>query len=210
MFTDLQLVASVVAYLDQGVRFLHLISVAVGFGTVISTDILSLSKLDQPVTGEYRRGLEIAHGVIVTAFVVAWATGLALVWLKTGFDPAQMTVKLWVKLAVVSQLTLTAYGVKRLVMPILRFAEGQSLVKAPRGDKIIMAICAGLSIAGWSTALTLGGLAAAATMPGWLLIWSVAAAHVIAVTLAVKVACFVHNRVNCPKRRFALQNIRGY
>ncbi|MEM8791887.1 MAG: hypothetical protein AAGE80_09715 [Pseudomonadota bacterium] len=196
--------------MDDVVRFAHLIAIAIGFGTVVSTDFLSVWRADKPLTAEYLRAVEAAHFVIVPALVVAWITGICLIGMLTGFDPAEFTTKLWVKLAVVTQLVVTACLIKRFVMPILRLNEGHTLMEVPLGDKLVMAFCAGMSMAGWGSAILLGGLAMAKLVPGWLLIAAIVGLHIAVVNVALWSAVSLHDRVRVRAQRVRLAEIRGY
>lgn len=181
---------------EDMIRFIHLLAIAIGLGTVVSTDIISFRRVERPVTEEYIGSVEGAHSVILWSFAAAWLSGVALIGITTGFDVASFSTKLWCKIGVVTTLALTAYAVKRLVMPILRFAEGRTLMEAPLGDKLIMAFCAGMSMSGWGSALLLGGLGMAKTMPGWLLVLMIVGLHVVVVTVAVRAALSLHRQVS--------------
>lgn len=195
---------------DDLVRFVHLIAIAIGFGTVVSTDFLSVWRVDKPLSDEYLRAVEAAHHVIVPALIVAWITGLFLIGLTTGFDAAAFSTKLWMKLIVVTQLALTAYLIKRFVMPMLRLNKGRTLMEAPLGDKLIMAFCAGLSMAGWGSAILLGGLAMAKMVPGWLLAGTILGLHIAVVGIALKSALVLHERLQTTARRMQPAELRGY
>ena len=195
---------------EDVIRFVHLVAIAVGFGTVVSTDFLSVWRVNKPITAEYLRAVEAAHHVIVPALAVAWVTGICLIGLLTSFELAAFSTKLWMKLIVVSQLVLTAYVIKRFVMPILRFNEGRTLMEAPLGDMLIMAFCAGMSMAGWGSAILLGGLGLAKVVPGWLLVVTVLGLHIAVVVVAIKSAIGLHQRLEITTRRMRPSELRGY
>ncbi|MBY8974553.1 hypothetical protein KHP62_01965 [Rhodobacteraceae bacterium NNCM2] len=204
MTTDGSLYAAIMLPAEDMIRFIHLLAIAIGLGTVVSTDIVSFRRVDRPVTEEYIRSIETAHRIIVVAFAAAWFSGVALIGITTGFDVTSFTTKLWCKLGVVTALAATAYGVKRLVMPILHFAEGRTLMEAPLGDKLIMAFCAGMSMSGWGSALLLGGLGMAKAVPGWLLVMMIVGLHVVVVTVALRMALLLHRHVSAFEDRIRI------
>lgn len=204
MIMESSLAAMFLLPAEDMIRFIHLLAIAIGLGTVVSTDIISFRRVERPVTEEYIQAVEGAHGVIVIAFIAAWISGIALIGVTTGFDVASFSTKLWCKIGVVSLLAITAYAVKRLVMPILRFAEGRTLMEAPLGDKLIMAFCAGMSMSGWGSALLLGGLGMAKAMPGWLLVAMILGVHVVVVTVAIRTALSLHRQVSAFESRIRM------
>lgn len=179
----------------DAVRFVHLGAMAVGLGTMVCTDMLSLKRAGQPVTEEYCQGLHAAHAIMAPALLAAWISGLFLLVIRTGLDLSDFTPKLWAKLAVVTLLTLTAILVKRLVLPLLRFNIGRTLMEAPRGDKLIMAVCAALSISGWGSALLLGAVSVSDNAPGWALVVLLVGIYGTVLNLAVWHALRLHERV---------------
>ena len=66
-----------------------------------------------------------------------------------------------------------------------------------------MAICAGFSIAGWVSALMLGGLAAAKTAPGWLVFSSILIIHLAVLSVALRSAVTVNSRVRTAEYLFS-------
>ncbi|MEM1300653.1 MAG: hypothetical protein AAGH68_15375 [Pseudomonadota bacterium] len=185
------------------VRFVHLGAMAVGLGTMVSTDLISLKRADRPVTEEYCRAVHAAHAIMAPALIAAWVSGLFLLVIRTGLDLDAFTPKLWAKLVVVTLLTLTAFAVKRLVMPVLSFNLGRTLMEAPRGDKLIMAICAALSMSGWGCALMLGAVGMFANAPGWALTVLLIGIYGSALNIAVWHALRLHDRVLGDQARFS-------
>ena len=138
---------------------IHLAAMAVGFGTMVSTDMLSLRRITHPVWRPYTSALHHAHRMMVPALAVAWVSGLSLLWLRTGFAADAISAKTLAKLAVVSALTLTAAVIRLQVMPIVGRAVGRPLADLPLPKKLTLAVCAALSVSGWTLALALGGFA---------------------------------------------------
>jgi hypothetical protein len=85
-----------------------------------------------------------------------WATGLALIYIRTGFDLAQFTPKLYSKLGVVGILTFNALLIGWVAMPMMRKSYGQAPMSLPLGRKLAGGWVASLSTASWLMALALG------------------------------------------------------
>jgi hypothetical protein len=137
--------------------FAHLAAMAAGLGAVIFADSSILRRIARPTTPQQLAVIHHAHGVITIALVVLWLSGIALLGLKTGFDPARMSPKLLTKLGTVSVLTVTAVMMAKVALPYIAANVGRRLVDLPLGERCLLALCAGMSAAGWGTALMLGG-----------------------------------------------------
>ncbi|MEM0942704.1 MAG: hypothetical protein AAGI70_02040 [Pseudomonadota bacterium] len=148
------------------VRIVHLVAIAVGLGTMVSTDINTFRRVGRPITAEFLGAVEGAHRIMMPALMVAWVSGICLIYARTGFELASFSPKLWVKLMVVGVLTVTAVLVKWRVMPILEGARGDTLMEVRLDDKIVLALCAALSMSGWTSALILGA-SVAVKSAGW-------------------------------------------
>ena len=95
--------------------YAHVIASMLAVARVLSAD-LGL------VTG--RLGRDALHGAvrdIARLLVALWITGLAIVWLDTGFAPTELAArpKLLLKLAVVSALTANGAVLHRASFPVL-------------------------------------------------------------------------------------------
>ena len=181
--------------IDDITRMIHLAAIAVAFGTVVFTDIMSFRRVSREVTKEYCLIVESAHAIIVPCLIAAWVTGVILLGLQTGFELSAFSPKLWAKLFVVTSLTATALAVKIWVMPAVKRNLGRTLMEAKLSDTILMAVCAGFSMAGWTSALILGGLTAAKTAPGWLIFSSILIIHLAVLSLALRSAVTVNSNV---------------
>lgn len=138
-------------------HILHLGAAAVGIGTMVATDLTMLLNAHRPVGQRHWRALDAAELLIAPALLVAWVTGVCLALHMTGLNPAAMTPKLAMKLAVVTVLTLDAWFIAARVRPILEEAGGIRLIELPFGQRLALGVAAALSVAGWSSALLLGG-----------------------------------------------------
>jgi len=144
----------------------HLLALALGIGTVLRTDWSILTGLARPFTqADYDR-VHAAHKVIARALWALWITGFGLFMLKTGGDPAAVSPKLMAKLATVTMLTVTAMMMFDLGMPVLQRQIGTRLVDFAAKPRTGLAVLAGLSMAGWGTALLLGA-AATTQLASW-------------------------------------------
>jgi hypothetical protein len=140
----------------DSLTFGHLAAMSAALGAVIFADTTILRRIGRPTTPQQLAVIHHAHGVISIALALLWVTGIALLGLKTSFDPANFTPKLMAKLATVTLLTMTALTMARVAVPYLTEHVGQCLLNAPLADRCTLAFCAGMSAGGWSTALMLG------------------------------------------------------
>jgi hypothetical protein len=142
---------------ENAVVVLHLLAMAVGLGTVVSTDLTVLARLRRPLSQDDAAALHRAHRTILCALGGLWVSGLVLVAARTGFDPGAMSPKLWAKLATVTLLTLVAWTMSRWALPVVASAVGRPIASLPRRPRLLLGLCAGLSAGAWSLALVLGG-----------------------------------------------------
>ena len=177
------------------IRLAHLAAMAVGLGTMVSTDIMTLRRVERRISNEYCRAIESAHRIMMPALLAAWVTGMVLIGLRTGFDPAAFTPKLVAKLTVVSLLSITAVVVKWQVMPIIARAKGETLMEVPLAGKLILALCAAMSMSGWGLALLLGASETFRTADAATLTALLVATYAVAVATALYAAFALHARV---------------
>lgn len=146
--------------LDQmswdGVILAHLLALAVGLGCVLRTDFSMLGRLRNPVTERDFERLQRAHQTIFLALIGLWVTGAGLFYMKTGGDLNAASDKLMAKLVTVCCLSLTAVGMSWAGLPMLRAAIGRPLAALRFSHRVGLGALAGLSVAGWTTALLLG------------------------------------------------------
>lgn len=140
----------------DALRFCHLLSVAVGLGMAFCADMSLLRRLHEPITPDVLRSLHRAHRLIAVALVAMWLTGLALIYVRTGFDLAAFSPKLFAKLAVVTVLTLNSWMIGAVAMPAIYRATGRCIAALPFRQRLIFALAGGASTASWLLALALG------------------------------------------------------
>ena len=136
--------------------FVHLGAMAAGLGAVIFADSTILRRIDKRTNRRQLAVIDHAHHIISIALVLLWASGLALLGLKTGFDPSKFSPKLITKLGTVTVLTMTALAMANFALPYMRANLGRRLIDAPLIEQCQLALCVGMSAAGWGTALLLG------------------------------------------------------
>ena len=139
--------------------FAHLFFVALGLGTAARLDIRIFMSRNAPIRRRDISDLENAHHLILGALAGLWITGLALIYIRTGFDPALVTPKVWTKLIVVTLLSLNAVVIGKFAMPIFAAHLGKAPISISTRLKIPMTICASLSGLCWFSALALGASA---------------------------------------------------
>lgn len=182
------------ALVDDAVRILHLAAIAAGIGAVIATDLTMLRLLGVPIGSRHGAALEVAHRLIGPALLGAWVTGIALIGLRTGFAVEAFSPKLWMKLAVVTALSLNVLLIKRIVQPTLDEYEGWTLAEIPLAQKLSMALGGAISVAGWSAALFLGASRIFKTASWELLVPTVGACFLTAALITVSFAIVAHWR----------------
>lgn len=138
------------------VRGPHLLSVIIGMGAALYLDLRTLHKISHPLSAHDLDEVRRIHAVVTMAFVVIWASGVTLIWFRTGFALEQFSPKLWCKLIVVTTLTANAVVLATSVLPALARHEGTALADLPRRVLMPMSIVAGVSVASWILALMLG------------------------------------------------------
>ena len=135
----------------------HLLAMALGLGTVMTTDLTLLSRLNAPFEAADAAALERAHRVIVIALLALWASGLLLLALRTGFRLEAVSAKLAAKLAVVVVLTTLALIMARWAIPTLARNTGRRIASLGLPRRLALGTVAGLSAGSWLFALVLGG-----------------------------------------------------
>lgn len=147
------------------VRVAHFIGFAIGIGAAVFLEGLVLSRARVAIEEEELALIEHGHRLILLALGVLWLTGLALVGLKTGFDPALITGKMQAKMWIVAAMTANAFIIAWVVTPLLRDALYSSLSDLHDLELAMIGAAAGLSAAGWLSALVLGAVGYLAALP---------------------------------------------
>ncbi|MGR3511260.1 MAG: hypothetical protein ACU0GG_00740 [Paracoccaceae bacterium] len=153
---------------NDAARAAHLLGLALGFGVAILADLCAARSLFRPLDEHEFTDLHRYHRTVAFGLALFWASGLLLLWLRTGFDPANFTPKLIAKLCVVTMLTANAYLIGRLGLPTMIAYAGHRFGALPVTHRLRLGALAGMSGAGWIAALALGVFSAMKTFE-----WSV-------------------------------------
>ncbi|MEM7547903.1 MAG: hypothetical protein AAF367_20450 [Pseudomonadota bacterium] len=148
------------------VRLIHMLCFAVGIGCAVFLESVVLGRARIRVDLEELALIERGHRLIFRALVGLWISGLILIAIRTNLDPAAITPKLFAKLAVVTVLTLNAAMIAWFVNPLMNSIAFGQLSDLGRRDLCTVGAAAGLSGAGWISALMLGAITALKTMLG--------------------------------------------
>ena len=137
-------------------RLVHLIGLAMGFGLALWADVSALKCFFKPVTDADIRMMHRLHNTIMAGVLVLWASGLFLLYVRTGFDPANFSTKLMLKLAVVILLTVNGCFIAYFAIPHYAIHEGYRFGDIRFATRLKLGVIAGLSLCCWISALTLG------------------------------------------------------
>jgi hypothetical protein len=108
-------------------RYAHIIAVAIGFGAAFLADYHVVSRLGRPIDDNLTTTLHLCHSVIWAMVAGMWVTGLILIHIRTGFDPASFTPKLIAKVITVAILTGNAMLISKIAVPLVEENRGRSL-----------------------------------------------------------------------------------
>ncbi|MEO0991735.1 MAG: hypothetical protein AAFX00_12400 [Pseudomonadota bacterium] len=193
--------------LDDALRFAHLASVALGLGVAAHTEMTALSRRYHPIDSAFLADLSARHRLIGTALLIMWVSGFGLITLKTGFSLAEMTPKLWAKLAAVSILSLNAALIGWLALPLLARGSGHRLCDLRPATRGVLFTLAGLSGGSWFAALALGSSTFAKTASAELLGTALPAVYVCAVATALIVGFRLTRDERTLGRSFSTQDV---
>ncbi len=183
-------------------RFLHLLTVAVGFGVAVETEAFMLRRHKTTISPGLLSGLKHRHTVILYALGAMWVTGIALVALRTGFQIPEFSPKLWAKISVVTILTVNAFFVAEVALPILSDFAGKRISDLPQQARRALFAVAGISATSWLVALALGSSAALKVGPAWLFQSVLPMAYIV----GILVANAVGQRIYAPAARTAAKS----
>lgn len=128
--------------------FCHLLACAFAISAVLRTDInIVLGKFSREEIGRAASG--------ISALLMAlWVTGLAIIYIDTGFSPAILATKskLLLKLLCVVTLTLNGMVLHQLSFPILTRDTGKITTK----ESILLVVTGALSTSHWMLAAFVG------------------------------------------------------
>ena len=172
------------------VRFAHILAVIIGLGCAFLADLHVFSRRKKPISSGFVDTLKEQHRLVAVALVAMWATGLAMIYIRTGFVLENFTPKLFSKVGVVALLTLNAILIGKIAMPLLLANIGRSPLDLPVRHKIGMVLLSGVSTTSWLLALAMGVSKVLAASPWATFDIVLSAAYLVAV-LASVAAVFV-------------------
>ncbi len=191
------------AMLNDAARAAHLLGLALGFGVAILADLCAARSLFRPLDDREFYTLHQYHRTVALGLALFWASGLILLWLRTGFDPAQFSPKLMAKLGVVSLLTINAILIGRIGLPTMEAWFGFRYGALPLTHRLRLAALAGMSGAGWISALALGVFSAMKTFEWEVLSQIIGVIYVVGLGGAL-LAAFL-----APILNFAMDHVRS-
>ena len=171
--------------LTDATRAAHLLGLALGFGLAILADVLAARAVLRPLDWREVELLGRLHRMVTLGLVVLWASGLTLLWLRTGFDLGRFSPKLVTKIGIVTVLTLNAWAIGRVGLPTLVRYQGWRFGDLPLPERVQLCALGALSAASWVSALALGVFSQLRSMEWSGLTPLVAAVYLFALSLAV-------------------------
>lgn len=142
--------------LNDGVRYAHLLTIAIGFGISFLADANVFRHLRAPLNGALISTLHWYHSIVTFALMGMWMSGLALIYMRTGFVLENFSPKLIAKIIVVLVLTLNSLAINRYAIPCLAGNLDKTLMQLPFKIMMPMALVSGASTTSWLFALSLG------------------------------------------------------
>lgn len=149
--------------LNDAARATHLLGLALGFGVAILADLCAARSLFRPLDDHELGTLHRYHRTVSFGLTLFWSSGLVLLWLRTGFQIENFSPKLIVKLGIVTLLTVNATLIGRIGLPVMIAWRGFRYGALPPAIRLRLAVLAGMSGAGWISALVLGTVPAMKT-----------------------------------------------
>ena len=178
---------------------LHLISLAVGMGTVIYLDLRTLSRITTPTTQSNIDEIHRIHRYVTSALIGLWLSGIALLYMRTGFQIAAFSPKLWIKLAIVTLLTANAVMIHRYALPTLNKTRNKPILSLPKTQCCFLVFLGAVSAFCWLSGLALGSSTALQSQKWGLLLPTFLSGFVVmtlGAMLMLAFACFKFNKTN--------------
>ncbi|MEL6883474.1 MAG: hypothetical protein AAFP87_03110 [Pseudomonadota bacterium] len=165
-------------------RIAHLFAVILAMGAAFFADWRMFGGIHRPIAPRELGLFDDLHRFVVGTLALVWITGLALIWLRTGFQLSEFSPKLFSKLIVVTVLTLNATAIGAFALPLMRTRMGAVPLHFSLSQKLTLGTVAAVSTASWLLALSLGGSKVLAAS-GWdILVPLLAGAYSGAILLA--------------------------
>lgn len=187
------------ALLNDGVRYVHLLAVAIGMGASFFADQMVLRRLRNPVSDGLLETLHQCHRIVWIALLGMWISGITLVYLRTGFVWENVSPKLINKGVVVTVLTLNAWAIGRVAMGHIHGSLGKSVLDLPMRVKLPLALISGVSTTSWLLALALGSSKVLAQSSADILVPLTLAAYAACTVLSLGSAIFLKTTATAPQ-----------
>ena len=172
-------------FLIDGARLVHMVGLALGFGIAMLADASAARAVLRPLDGREVALPKTLHHFVTMGLVLLWASGLTLLWLRTGFDPERFSPKLMAKFCVVVILTLNAVAIGRIGLPTLLRFQSWRFGDIPLPERVQLCALGALSTACWVSALGLGVFAVFKTLTAGQLTHFMALTFLTALSLAL-------------------------
>lgn len=205
-----------ITFLNDLMRATHLLGMALGFGIAVLADLFAARAVIRALDDRDIETLEILHRLVSMGLVLLWISGLALLWLRTGFDLDRFSPKLMTKVVVVVFLTANALAIGRVGLPTMRAYQSWRFGDLPPPQRLQLSALATISAACWISALILGVFSqlkplqweALSLYIGIVYLSALVAAMVMAFTTPI-IAIFVRMREDRPRLFRPMPKFRG-
>ncbi len=143
-------------FLADIARAIHFLGLALGLGFAIKADFFASRFMLRPLSDYELASLYTYHRTISFGLGLLRVSGIALLWLRTGFQAENFSPKLLAKIAVVSVLTINAVLIGRFALTALRRSRQFRLGDLTFWRRLQFCTIGALSMASWMAALMLG------------------------------------------------------
>lgn len=134
----------------------HLIFMALGMGTGLFCDWRALCAFNTPFTAQHIAQFDEVHKFVFAALAGLWLTGAGLIYVRTGFVLSEFSPKLWLKVIVVTTLTVNAVLIGAFVLPRVARSVGTRAIALPGAMVAAMTFTTSVSLFCWMSGLALG------------------------------------------------------
>jgi len=205
-----------ITLLNDFMRATHLLGMALGFGIAILADLFAARAVMRPLDDRDFETLEILHRLVTMGLALLWASGVVLLWLRTGFDLDRFSPKLMTKVGVVVLLTANAIAMGKIGLPTMRAYQSWRFGDLPLPLRLQLSALATISAACWISALTLGVFSQLKPLQWEFLSFYVGVVYLVALIAAVLaasitpiIAAIARLRENRPRLFSPLPKFRG-
>ena len=136
--------------------YAHIVSLAAAIGAMLMTECL-VSKRFRSFSYDLYEVVQLAHRMINWSLIALWISGVGFLIHGYSNDPSYiLNQKVWVKVFVVTLITLNGYFISLRVLPNIKgLCEGKSLASSVE-QALTFRISISISLAGWLIAVFFG------------------------------------------------------